>query len=276
MKTGINTINVDSAGLHKINIWIREAGFKIDGIYVTAGPETPTDSSIDPSCIGQLMINEVFLDLDSVPNTITIKGENFDNGNAPEVACGGTASPYTATNCLLTGSDQIDCLMPEGILIPGDYNLSVSTGGHPKQYDEYDLTIGTVGPAGLQGEKGNTGDTGPQGIQGIQGEKGDTGEKGDKGDTGSAGPIGPGGVDGGLYSARTGDDHGDDNSIYVMCRTGDILASHYPGSCNFGYILNTWVGVVFSNTFYYSRCDGVFGGSHEPNGEIWGICLEPR
>ncbi len=163
IKTGVNTINVDSAGLHKINIWIRESGFKIDGIYVTAGSETPTDSSIDPFCFGQLMINEVFHDLDSIPNTLTIIGENFDNGDAPAVACGGAAAPYTATNCLLTGSDRIDCLMPEGILIPGDYNLMVSTGGHSMQYDEYDLTIGAVGPAG------------PQGLQGDKGDKGDPG-----------------------------------------------------------------------------------------------------
>ncbi|MBI5055578.1 MAG: alkaline phosphatase [Nitrospirae bacterium] len=40
-----NTINVTTPGLHKINIWIREADHRIDGLYITKGTETPTDAS---------------------------------------------------------------------------------------------------------------------------------------------------------------------------------------------------------------------------------------
>ncbi len=42
---GANTFNVTDTGIHKINIWVREANHLTDAIYVTKGDETPTDTN---------------------------------------------------------------------------------------------------------------------------------------------------------------------------------------------------------------------------------------
>jgi hypothetical protein len=39
------TIDVTWPGLHTINVWVREDGHLLDGIYITQGAETPTDAS---------------------------------------------------------------------------------------------------------------------------------------------------------------------------------------------------------------------------------------
>ncbi len=45
LKSGANTITIPSSEFHKINIWIRENGHLVDGIYITKGDETPDDTS---------------------------------------------------------------------------------------------------------------------------------------------------------------------------------------------------------------------------------------
>ncbi len=54
---GTNTVTVNNTGLHKINVWIRESGHKLDGIYITKGTEIPADAShgetIDPTDCSQ-------------------------------------------------------------------------------------------------------------------------------------------------------------------------------------------------------------------------------
>ncbi len=56
LQNGSNTITVDAIGDHTINIWVREPGHKIDGIYLDMTGNTPTDGShgveIDPNNCG--------------------------------------------------------------------------------------------------------------------------------------------------------------------------------------------------------------------------------
>ena len=42
IQLGSNTISVGSSGSHTFNVWIRESGHKLDGIYLTQGGETPS------------------------------------------------------------------------------------------------------------------------------------------------------------------------------------------------------------------------------------------
>lgn len=143
-----------------------------------------------------LMITSVYVDFGSTPGnpgTITINGQNFNNGYPPIVTLGGTSisvQSYTAT--------QIIAEFPVGTP-DGDYQLTVTTGTAVKNYDAYALTIGAVGPQGPQGLKGDTGSAGiagPAGPQGPQGEAGPAGPQGAKGDTGATGAIGPQGPKG--------------------------------------------------------------------------------
>ncbi|MBI5665336.1 MAG: alkaline phosphatase, partial [Nitrospirae bacterium] len=40
-----NTISVPTPGFHTVNVWVRENDYRLDGIYLTQGTETPTDAS---------------------------------------------------------------------------------------------------------------------------------------------------------------------------------------------------------------------------------------
>jgi len=56
IQNGSNRITVSTPGLHRINVWIREANHRLDGIYLDMTGNTPTDSShgveIDPTSSG--------------------------------------------------------------------------------------------------------------------------------------------------------------------------------------------------------------------------------
>ncbi len=47
LQTGVNTITVPSPGLHTFNIWIREGGHKVDGMYLRVGAGTPSGALPD-------------------------------------------------------------------------------------------------------------------------------------------------------------------------------------------------------------------------------------
>jgi hypothetical protein len=132
--------------------------------------------------IPQLVIIEVFVDFNN--ETITISGENFDNGEDPEITLGNQN-----LNLVSYTNKEIVTALPQGISA-GDYLMTVTTGSSNQNHDLYNLTIGAVGPQGLQGIQG------PIGPQGLQGEQGPQGPKGDKGDIGDAGPQGPQGEQG--------------------------------------------------------------------------------
>ncbi|MEW6115490.1 MAG: IPT/TIG domain-containing protein [Nitrospirota bacterium] len=130
-----------------------------------------------------LVIEKVTVDLDG--GTLTIKGQNFDNGSQPEVYLGGSKLdlilPYSET--------EIVAWLPADIA-DGSYKLTVMTGTAVKHYDAYSLTIGAVGPQGPKGDTGATGAQGPQGPQGIQGVAGPAGPTGPEGPQGVAGANG--------------------------------------------------------------------------------------
>jgi hypothetical protein len=124
-----------------------------------------------------LTITEVYVDFGG--NTIVISGENFDNGNIPEVLLGNDLTPLT-----LVGTPTANEIVTALPAVPdGDYLLEVSTGWTSLNYDSYNLTIGATGPMG------------PQGIQGIQGPQGVPGPIGLTGATGATGAPGVSGYE---------------------------------------------------------------------------------
>ncbi len=67
IQLGTNQINVTSTGWHKLNVWIREANHRLDGIYITQGAETPTGgvpdavSVLDPTaCLSRTIVKRAF------------------------------------------------------------------------------------------------------------------------------------------------------------------------------------------------------------------------
>ncbi len=203
--SGDNTILINTADTHEINVWIRESGHKLDAIYITKGTETPDDDSIlkeidptnceevteeicdnfidddgdndidcddgdcdgDPACItGQPKITEVHLDPSG--ESIHIEGDNI-NVNLI-VTLGDYVDPLVCTD-----NDSIDCILPDGIP-DGDYLLIVETADG--KTSEYDLTIGAVGPPGADGPPGPPGDDGADGEDGAPGEAGEAGADG--------------------------------------------------------------------------------------------------
>ncbi len=86
--TGSNTLSVATAGLHSINIWIREKDYLIDGIYITTGTERPTDAShgteINPVNCGRTLFSGDDAEAQSVDSSGWNSGEKslevFGNG----------------------------------------------------------------------------------------------------------------------------------------------------------------------------------------------------
>jgi len=143
-----------------------------------------------------LSISEVFL-LPGDPNLLEIRGQDFDFG-APLVV---TLGDIGQLDVWSASSTEIIAALPSN-LPPGDYLLTVSTGGGQSKSDEYDLTIGAArtggqtGPPGPQGPQGEAGPQGETGPPGPQGETGPTGPPGAQGPSGPAGPEGPTGATG--------------------------------------------------------------------------------
>jgi len=73
IQTGVNTIVIPAAGTYTFNIWIREAGHAIDGLYLTTGAETPSGGSpagkavLDPRSCNQRAIVKRALQVDGTP-----------------------------------------------------------------------------------------------------------------------------------------------------------------------------------------------------------------
>jgi hypothetical protein len=135
----------------------------------------------------QLRIDEVFVDFGA--DTITVRGQNFNNGSTLTVSLGsfGDVTNTCVANFLQPPHTIVCNFSSGGLPDDGDYLLRVAAGPFPTQTDEYDLTIGAVGPQGPAG---------PQGPQGIQGPAGPTGPQGPQGPIGPIGPEGPQGVQG--------------------------------------------------------------------------------
>lgn len=120
IQTGLNTITISTAGNYYFNIWIRESGHLIDGIYLTTGIETPTGgipsgvTVVDPTactltppidscnayCQGQGYVSGSCR-ADSIQ--CTNNGEIYGSGGDPY--CTGGASADTC--CCLPGSDIV-------------------------------------------------------------------------------------------------------------------------------------------------------------------------
>ena len=149
-----------------------------------------------------LEITSVHVDYDL--SLIIINGVNFDNGNDLEV----NLSDFHDITSVEPSPTQIIAHFAAGTLPPGNYLLTITTGGGSVRFDEIAITVGMDGPAGEKGEIGDQGipgETGAQGEQGLQGEpgiagspgaNGATGPQGEQGVAGQAGPAGPQGEQG--------------------------------------------------------------------------------
>ncbi len=129
---GVNTIEVDSEGEHIINIWIRENGHLVDGIYITTGNETPTDSAfgteVDPTdCNGELFSGGEE-DAQSVDATQWSEGYKHLVVTGEDAVCPVLLPPavggFMYQTCQQLGSISIDAgqvLSPDGL---GRVNLT--------------------------------------------------------------------------------------------------------------------------------------------------------
>ena len=115
-----------------------------------------------------LEILNVFVD--STNQQIYITGANFDNGSTLEVHLGElgplTIDSQTATTIVV--NLPTGCGIPNCVL-PGDYLLSITSGGGTVRHDEYDLTIGADGLPGVDGVDGVDGLPGVDGEDGVDG-----------------------------------------------------------------------------------------------------------
>ena len=172
------------------------------------------------SAVQPLEITSVHVDYDA--SLIIINGMNFDNGNDLEV----NLSDFDDIISVEPSPTQIIAYFAAGTLPPGNYLLTITTGGGSVRFDEMAITVGMDGPEGPKGEQGDPGsdgadgatglkgdpgsdgadgkqgiqglqgDTGPQGEPGVQGAKGDSGDVGPMGATGPKGDQGPAGTPG--------------------------------------------------------------------------------
>jgi hypothetical protein len=138
--------------------------------------------------VPQLLIVEVFVNF--INENITINGDNFTNGDEPDITLGNQD-----INVISYSDNEIITELPQNIT-DGDYLMTVTTGSSNQNFGSYNLTIGAVGPEGPKGDKGDTGDTGPEGSQGIQGPVGPQGIQGEQGPQGAQGPQGSQGEQG--------------------------------------------------------------------------------
>jgi Collagen triple helix repeat (20 copies) len=125
-------------------------------------------------------------------DSLTIFGENFDNGRTPVVTLGGHGElAHCADHAYCTDTSILLELPPNTPV--GDYRLELRTGRYLWRRDSHDLTIGAIGPHGPQGPQGEHGANGTDGADGAigpQGPKGDQGNAGAQGQTGIAGTPG--------------------------------------------------------------------------------------
>ncbi len=131
IKNGVNTITVSEEGLHKINIWIRESGHLIDGIYITKSGPAPADNSygtvIDPNNCGS---SEFFSSDDT-------DAQSVDTTGWPD-----------GPKMLDVDGDDATCSMPlpaAGDLFEYSFNLvaTVDSAGDVGKYSS--ITMGTDG-----------------------------------------------------------------------------------------------------------------------------------
>lgn len=113
-----------------------------------------TSVSAGQAPIPTLRIQEVFLSFD--PDTITIRGQSFNNGSAPTVTLGaaGAITNFCVPNFVAIPQQIVCSGFPSGLPVDGDYSLIVTTGNQPSQTDTFNVTIGAVGPQGPQGPQG--------------------------------------------------------------------------------------------------------------------------
>jgi len=132
-------------------------------------------------------------EIDYATNTLLIHGINFENGSALEINLGdyGTISDSEVSDELIIAG------FPGGVLPPpGNYLITVTTGGGSVRYDEFIVAIGVQGEIGPIGPQGLRGDVGAQGPRGEQGAVGSQGIQGELGPMGPLGPLGPEGAKG--------------------------------------------------------------------------------
>ncbi|MEM7221305.1 MAG: DNRLRE domain-containing protein [Pseudomonadota bacterium] len=168
----------------------------------SGGPSLNVVAAVMPAP-NDIVIANVNADLDT--DTLTITGENFDNGAAPTVNLS-MIGDLTVTS---SNATQIIATLP-AVIPDGDYLLTVTTGMDDGQSGTFDLTIGATGEQGPQGKMGPPGADGAVGAQGPQGKIGATGNTGAQGPQGKIGATGNTGAQGpqGKIGATgaTGDD----------------------------------------------------------------------
>jgi len=133
---GQNTITVNTAGNHTVNLWIREANVKIDAVYVTTGKETPTDAAhgieIDPNNCIPLIFSGNLNEAQSIDATGWTEGTKELVVTGDDETCGTSLTPangqfkYVETCSTSYFSDLdgdgygnsnntvVDCLQPGG------------------------------------------------------------------------------------------------------------------------------------------------------------------
>ena len=89
-----------------------------------------------------LKITSVYEQFDENFLTLTIYGNNFDNGDVPVVQLGTETMEATLTDIGIDdGEDTIVATLPSSLITEHEYPLSITTGESVHQYDQYSLTI---------------------------------------------------------------------------------------------------------------------------------------
>lgn len=174
------------------------------------------------SAVQPVDITNVYVDSEAEPIELTIIGENFDNGKKLELWLSGIPlevdeASATATRIVATLPDS----NPPIALMPGSYQLVLTTGGGTMRVDVFDgVAVGEIGPRGADGTScsvqqgtaaatiectdgtsatvsdGDDGARGPQGEPGPAGARGEPGPQGPRGEPGLQGPQGDQGPQG--------------------------------------------------------------------------------
>jgi hypothetical protein len=144
------------------------------------------------------------------PGQLTIAGSNL-GGLKPLITLDGMP-----LEVISFAPASVTALLPASNLLPGSYVLVLTSGQHPEDTAEFNVTLGAVGP------KGDTGATGAVGPKGDKGDTGATGLVGPQGPQGPAGPQGPQGAQG-LQGATGG------TGATGAAGSTDVYVDRHPG-----------------------------------------------
>lgn len=91
IQLGTNTIEVGTAGLHTLNIWVRENDHLTDGIYITKGAERPDDGAhgveIDPTSCDEVLFTGSEAEAGGVDTSGWTEGEKALEVTGSDAVC---------------------------------------------------------------------------------------------------------------------------------------------------------------------------------------------